>query len=221
MFARHLRHATISTAGPTNTPAYVDAGAGVNDIVDPDPDYPATNNAGDLFVMVVYCNTGSASTPSGWTQQGTATDGVVTIYVFTRDTRSAGSESGTVAVTGTGNPIQARIFAYADVATSAFVEDVDTATSATSTLNMPACTAGGNARRALCAIGCNSDAGMGSATGESGGDWTEVVAELTSGLGAGQQLQHAALSSGGTISGGSMTHNGTRAVAVSFALVGT
>lgn len=205
--------------GPTVTPSVRAADAGTNASSNPTPAYP-TNVAGDLFLMHVYCNTGAASVPSGWTQIGTAADGVVTTYVFRRDARSTGSESGTVAVTGTGSPIQARIYSIQDVATSSFVESVQTATSGTSTLNMPTVTAGGNARRAFCCIGCNSNAGMASATGESGGDWIEIAAELTSGLGAASHGQSAALSSGGAVSGGSMTHNGTRAVAVAFALVG-
>jgi len=208
-------------SGPTVTPSWIDAGAGANALSNPTPDYPATNAAGDLFVLHVYCNTGSASTPSGWTLQNSSTDGVVITYVFTRDTRSAGSESGTLAVTGTGSAIQARIHAYRNVATSAFVTGGATATSGSSTLSMPTVVAGGNARLAVSFIGCNSDSGMGSSTGESGGDWVESVAELTSGLGCGMQNQHAALATGGTLSGGSMSHGGSRAVCVAFALVGT
>lgn len=205
--------------GPSTTPSWIAAGAGENTASNPTPAY-GTNESGDLFVLHVYCNTGSASTPSGWTLVQSATDGTVTNYVFTRDTRSTGSESGTVAVTGTGFPIQARIHTFRNVATSSFTESVTTATSATSTLNMPTVTASGNARLAVACIGCNSDAGMGDATGESGGDWAEVTAEFTSGLGAGAQTQTASLSGGGSVSGGSMTHGGTRAVCVAFALVG-
>lgn len=213
----------ITGGGPTTTPSYIGSGTGVNSVSDPTPSYPA-NAAGDYFVCRVYCNTGSCSGASGWTQVGTATDGVVTIYVFERTARATGSDSGTVTFTGTGGPIQAQIDCIRNVATSGHVEDVSTATSGSNSINMPSVTAGGNHRYAYAAIGANNGLdGMASATGESGGDWTELVAEQTAGGGAGLQAQGAALSSGGTISGGSASigASSTRGVCVAFALVGT
>lgn len=212
-----------AAGGPTTTPTFVATGTGVNATSDPAPAYPS-NAAGDLFIARVYANGGTVTGAAGWTLQGSVSDGVVTIYAFTRNTRATGSDSGSVTFTASGGTFHAAIDGMRNVATSSFVEDVSTATSATNTINMPSVTAGGNHRFAYAAIGANNGLdGMGSATGESGGDWVELSAEQTSALGPGCQAQGAALSSGGTISGGSASlgAGSSRGVCVAFALVGT
>jgi hypothetical protein len=62
-------------------------------------------------------------------------------------------------------------------------------------------------RLALTFVFIDDDQAIGSFTGETGGDWTEVVAEFASATGtqACLQLQSAAMPSAGTISGGSAT----------------
>lgn len=86
---------------------------------------------------------------------------------------------------------------------------------------MPTVTPGDVNRYAFAAIGSNNgNAGMASATGESGGDWQELAAEQSSGLGDGVQGQGATLAGGGAISGGSMALNSAIGVCVAFALVG-
>ena len=210
---------STSGGGPTTTPSWIAAGTGSNANSNPTPAY-GTNASGDLFLMLVYCNAGSSSAPTGWTQQHTATDGVVTINVYTRNTRSTGSESGTVSVTASGgSPIQAVIHTFRNVATSSFVEGTSTATGG-SPLSMPSVVCGGNARLAVAAMGCNSNAGISDSTGESGGDWAKATAEFTSGVGAACCIQIASMSSGGTISGGSSTTSGSRTVCAAFALIG-
>lgn len=211
-----------SGGGPTTTPSFIATGAGVNAASDPNPSYPA-NASGDLFIARVYANGGTVSGAAGWTQRGTVSDGVVSIYVYTRDARATGSDSGAVTFTASGGTFHAAIDCIRNVATSSFVESVVTATSASNSINMPTVTAGGNARFAYAAIGANNGLdGMASATGETGGDWVELSAEQTSGLGPGCQAQGAPLSSGGSISGGSASigASSTRGVCVAFALVG-
>lgn len=208
----------LPASGPTVTPSWIAVGTGSNAFSNPTPAY-GTNASGDAFLMIVYCNGGSASAPSGWTQQASGTDGVITIYMFTRDTRSTGSESGTVTVTGTGSPIMATIHTFRNVATGTFVEGASSS-SGGSPLNMPSVVTAGPSRLACAAIGCNSNAGISDATGESGGNWAKPTAEFTSGLGAAQALQTASMSSGGTISGGTTTTSGSRSVAAALALIG-
>lgn len=211
--------------GPTDTPFFATAGTGSNALGDPTPDYPA-NTAGDLFVLQAYVQSGDTiSTPSGWTavpSTPVTNGGSNAQYLFTRDARATGSDSGTVTVVTSGsNFCQARIYAFTDVEVSAFIEDVTSTTATDGTCPGPSVTAGGNARLgALFVTSNNGNAGMAACTGESGGDWTEAVAEHTSGIGPGIQMQTADLSSGGTISGGSASVNGTNSIGIGFALVG-
>lgn len=66
---------------------------------------------------------------------------------------------------------------------------------------------GGPARLALAFVGIDDDQAVGSFTGETGGDWTEAVAEFASATGtqACLQLQTAVMASAGTIDGGTAT----------------
>jgi hypothetical protein len=174
--------------------------------------------------MCVVSIGGTVTTPSGWTlQAGPATQGTINAYWYTRDTRSTGSESGTVTVTNSASFSQAIIVAISGVATSSFSEGPGTNNGTTTTVGMPTVAATGNHRLALAAVFADAGLnGMSSATGESGGDWTEAAAEQSSGLGWAFQVQSADLASGGTISGGSQTVTGTtKWCAAGFALVGT
>lgn len=209
--------------GPSTTPSYAAAGTGDNAAGSPTPSYPA-NTSGQLFVLhALMFSSSDTLSVSGWTVVPGApiTNGTLREYVLTRDTRATGSDSGTVTVTNSGSSLCfARIYAFSNVATSSFIESFASTTAASGTIGMPSVTAGGSARLAVCFIGTNNDAGMASATGESGGDWTEAVAEHTSGVGAGIQIQTASLSGGGTISGGSAVVSGNLPIAIGFALVG-
>lgn len=173
--------------------------------------------------MRIYRNAGIAPTLAGWTQQGIVTGTGINLYVFSRDTRATGSDSGTVTVTMTGTPAIAQIDCFRNVATSSFIESVVTATAGagSTSLSMPTVTPGGTFRYAYAAVAStNGNAGMASATGESGGDWVELAPEQTSGLGDGIQAQGSSQAGGGAISGGTMVLNTAQGICVAFALVG-
>jgi hypothetical protein len=104
----------------------------------------------------------------------------------------------------------------------AAVESVATTSGALQPVNMPSVAAGGNFRLAVCFISCDDDNDIDPSTGETGGDWTEAVAEYFGGVNTMINLQTAALASGGTISGGSATlSNDDGWVTSGFAVVGT
>ncbi len=213
------RAATAS--GPAAPPTFAAAGTGANALGDPTPSYPA-NVSGDLFVLHAYVETDTITPPAGWSTQASIVNGAISHYVFTRDARATGSDSGTVTVVTSGsNLCIARIYGFRTVAVANFIESVTDTTATNGTCPGPTVAAGGVNRLGVFLVVSNGGvSGMASCTGESGGDWTEAVAEQTSGLGGGIQLQTASLSAGGTISGGSAAVNGTNAIGVGFALVG-
>ena len=81
----------------------------------------------------------------------------------------------------------------------------------------------GTDRLALQFVACNDDVAIDSFTGETGGDWTEFIAEYAepSGTDASLQLQTATMASAGTIDGGSDTIVSAGWGVVGFALIGT
>lgn len=168
-----------------------------------------TNVAGDCFVMIIAGRITSVTTPTGWTLQAGPNDqGSRKCYIFTRDTRSTGGESGTVAVTLTAASKIATIHTFRDVATSSFVEDVTTGGSASNgdTVNGISITAAGNNRLAIFAGASGDQHTWVSMTGESGGDWLQRGTLATgTGNNSSYSLQTAALDSGGTISGGTIS----------------
>lgn len=78
------------------------------------------------------------------------------------------------------------------------------ATSATCSCASPALTTIGSDRLALALVGITGNVTTTDFTGETGGDWTEALAEYADTPGT-LQLQTSALASAGTISGGSQT----------------
>jgi hypothetical protein len=228
MFARSLRRAKTPTAAGGTTPSWIAVGtADTTGTAGATPAY-GTNASGDLFVLVVAGRITSVTTPAGWTLQGGPNDqGGRKVYIFTRDTRSTGSESGTVSVTLTADSQISTIHTFRNVATSSFVEDVTTGGSAAngSTVSGISITAGGNNRLAMFAAGSGDTHTWAAITGMSGGTWVQR-ATTTSGTGSNSSyaLQTAALDSGGTVSGGSVTVNSPNNVdehsLVGFALAG-
>jgi hypothetical protein len=211
--------------GPSTTPSWIAVGtADDTGTASATPAY-GTNAAGDLFVMIVAGRLTAFTTPAGWTLQGGPNDfGGRRCYILTRDTRSAGSESGTVAVTLTANSQVSTIHTFRNVAASSFVEDVSTAGTA-SNGNGPLCpaiTAGGNARLAIFASADGNMVTYGATSGETGGTWT-LRAQWQTGTGSNCSygLYTAALSSGGTITGGAGAVAVDEHSTVGFALVGT
>ena len=211
--------------GPGTTPSFVAAGTGHNSTGDVLPEYPAVAD-GMLFAAQIYTQGGTATPIAGWSAGGPSafTDGVVTQYVYFRDERSSGSDSGPVTFpVSAGAPNMGIIYAFRDVALEDFWEAEADPTYATDGNALgPTIPTLGNARLACAFVSSNNGvSGMAAFTGETGGDWTEAVAEHTSGIGPGVQLQTAPMPTGGTISGGTAAVNGTRAITIGFALVGT
>jgi hypothetical protein len=214
--------------GPTNTPAFAEAGAGTDGTGTLSVAFPVTGlAAGHVFLLHVHVRsaTGQDPTASGWTLlAGPHSSGTPTSRQWVYGKIATGSESGSQSVTFAAGASRktARMYRFTDVA-SLTVEDVDTTAGTTQPVTMPSVTAGGNCRRAVCFIGCDDDNTIDASTGESGGDWTEATAEyLGSGLNSMVALQTAALATGGTISGGSATMSGDDDwITSSFALVGT
>lgn len=165
--------------------------------------------------------------PSGWTlrAQGAASNNMR--WVFTRNSRSTGSESGNVTIPNISvSGGQAVIHTFRNVATSNFLESITsygTVSANSSTIDAPTVAAEASHRLAVALVGRGDDAGTRvSFTGESGGDWTQVYdSNSSAGEDSGQSLQTAALDSGGTISGGSQSDGISELYHVTgFALVG-
>ncbi len=196
--------------GTTTTPSWI--AVGTRDSTGTSGSTPGygTNVAGDLFVMIIAGRITSVTTPSGWTLQGGPNDqSGRRVYIFTRDARSTGSESGTVSVTLSANSQTSTIHTFRDVATSSFVEDVTTGGSASngSTLTAPDITAGGNNRLGLFVSADGTGVTYADdIAGESGGSWV-LRDTFNNGVGSNSSygLFTAALDSGGTISGGTST----------------
>jgi hypothetical protein len=180
---------TADTAGTSSaTPAY------------------GTNQAGDLFVMIVSGRISAFTTPTGWTLQGGPNEQAGRrVYILTRDARSSGGESGTVTVTLTANSQVSTIHTIRGAALASFIEDVTNGGSAANggTLSAPTIDAGGNARLALFASASGSQVTYIEVTGESGGDW-RLRAQANSGTGSNcdQGLYSADMPVGGSVSGG-------------------
>lgn len=229
MFGRFPRvEGEAPPAGPTNTPAYSTAGAGVSGtgtlLV---PQAAASAGTRAYLQVLVRSSSGQApTTPTGWTLIAgphSTTTPTARQWVFRENANRTGSESGTLSVTFAAGSSQktARMYAVSNDSGST-VEDVDTTAGAVQPVGMPSVTAGGNCRLAMCFIGCDDDNTITSSTGETGGDWTEAVAEYFGGVNTMINLQVAPLATGGTITGGTSTlSNDDEWVCSSFAVVGT
>lgn len=205
---------SVTPAAPL--PQFIAAGPGNNSLGNLACDL-ATNAAGDLFLLQVYSQLGTASTPAGWTPVGSVTDGVVTLYVYARNARATGGEVGSVAITMTaGSPNQGRIYSCRGVALAGFVEDVTTAAAAAEPIVGPTIAPGGASRLGWFFLGANSNSGLGAITGNTGGLWVEDVGEFTSGAGAEIQAQSAPV----PVAGGSLAvPAASRVMSIAFALV--
>lgn len=194
--------------------------------------WPASVPSGKLAVLqaTVRNATSTISTPSGWTLMYGPDNGGSTVtvrqYLFRLNTLTTGSESGNVALSygsDAGVTKTGRIYLFDDVDTASSFEAGANTVGTSNSISMPSVAAGGNNRLAVACLFVSDDNAVASATGESGGDWTEAVAEFTTQLGSDGciQLQTADLSSGGTISGGATSMGASDPWGVrAFALVG-
>lgn len=194
-------------------PAYAAVGAGfANDSVTTAAvAYPSGISAGDLLLLqVVQATGGTVTTPSGWTLRSGADATPITAVQRVYSKTADGTESGnlSVGVQAQGAGTFARMYRVTgDAAGEWGFEGGGTTNGNDNSAEMPSVTTTGVDRLAVNFLAVEDDNSVGSATGESGGNWTEAVAEFTTTVGndACLQLQTAGLASAGTISGGSTT----------------
>ncbi len=222
--------ATGVSSGPTTTPSWIASGtvskAASGNLT---PAY-GTNASGDLFMCQIASYNNQYSTPAGWTLHHVRSEGdgfgnTMRNYVFSRDARSTGSESGTVTFTNTGGATggNAVIHTFRNVATSSFFEALaEVANAGAGPLSCPTVTPTDVHRLAVMFLTASSFGGsLASATGESGGDWAEGQEDNDGTTSVTTHAQTAALSGGGAISGGTVACGSIFSVnAVAFALVG-
>ena len=207
-------------------PAYAAAGAG--DAVDGgasstvNPAYPSGIVAGDLLLLqVAMTEQGepwNVNVPSGWTElhadeNGGAAGNDIRQEIFAKS--ASGSESGTLAVTmvagGADGPFMARMYrvtGWLNDATMANNFEGAAVTSGTSTtISAPSVTTVGAERLCVAFVAVSDDNALDAFTGETGGDWTEAVAEFTTlaATDGALGLQIATLATATTISGGTDT----------------
>jgi hypothetical protein len=173
-----------------------------------------TNAAGDAFILALMTRqeTAAPGTITGYTLipgADFAISSFARVRLYMRDTRSTGSETGTVSVpTVAGNCVIAAIHTFRDVALTDYIEDLTTGgeNSANTSIEAPQVDALGIHRLACAFGGATDDLTIGSFTGETGGDWVvRHTHPSTVGSDACSWLQAAALDAGGTISGGAVT----------------
>lgn len=225
MFARALMRAPTPGGGGITTPSFIAAGTGSEIASGGGNLTPAygTNAAGDCFLAVGVAYASTITDPSGWTLVfGPDTfAGNQNNYLWYRNLRSSGGESGTVNFP-LGDRGNARIYTFRNVATSSFIEAHATASSNTTAVTNPTITPAAAGRLGcLCYMGFSTAGTIVPGGTPSGGTWAEV-AEFVGSLDIFyHELQTADLSGGGAISGGDTTVGGTfQAFCHGFALVG-
>lgn len=188
---------------------YVSAGTGSGTTGNPTPAYPAGLQANDLVLLQVTVRdtTTTPTTPTGFTLlYGSDSTGTGRQWVYYKF--SDGTESGTITITiGSTVCKAARLYAFRNVATSSFIEGGGFGTGTGATISAQSVTTTDVQRLAVSFVFVNDNNVVASFTGETGGDWTEAVAEFRTSAGSDGclQLQTATMASAGTISGGSYT----------------
>ncbi len=210
--------------GPTTSPTWIAVGTADNTGTASSTPAYGSNAAGDLFVMVVAGRLTACTTPSGWTLQAGPNDlAGRRVYIFTRDARSTGGESGTVSVTLTANSQVSTIHTFRNVATSSFVVDPSTGGSAANGNGPlpPAVTSAVAHNLAIFASGDGNQIGGPASISATGGTWT-LRDEQTSATGANcaYTLYTCDLAAAGTITGGDGGELVDEHSTCGFALVG-
>jgi hypothetical protein len=147
----------------------------------------------------------------------------VTQWIYYKFSTGAESGTGTVTIANTNFDRAARMYAFRNVALTSFTEDKDILTGDSNLILAQSVTTLGSRRLAVSFVSVEDAIGVGSFTGESGGDWTEAVTEFTftGDDNLCMQLQTATMTNAGTIQNGSYDIAGTssyRGVVSSFAL---
>jgi hypothetical protein len=203
-----------ATAPAGSMPYFLEAGTG-NAIATTGAitvSYPVTNVlANDLLIMqiTVRNSTTTVSTPSGWTIIGSVQNiGSTTTarqYLFYK--LASGSESGTQSVSfGSDAAVckMGRMYRFRRNATSSPIGAVTTANGTGTAVNAPNVTVSSGNTLVCAFVAIANDDAIGSFTGETGGNWVEMVSEFTTTSGSDGCIQVQTISNPavGTISGG-------------------
>lgn len=193
-------------------PTYAAAGAGANAAAASgtiDVPWCAASAGRSAWIQLVIKDAGTdtVTTPSGWTLVRSGNIDSPTKsgmqYIFKKTTPMSGSETGNVTITITGGNDRkiARMYGF-DGSNNTDEGGAAVADNNTSVPAGSVTTSGAN-RLALHFLALFAATTVGNFTGETGGDWTEAVAEHSNV--ATLQLQTANMASAGTISGGTVT----------------
>lgn len=187
--------------------------------------------SGDLLLLVVHAraslsNGTITSIGAGWTQIGGAgvTYGGAQICRVALAWKIGSGSDTAVSVTFGGTStvrFQAQVhkFTAANGFAAVPVANVGTATTGTSTtVTVASVTPSATNQLAVAVIAAGISTTMASATGETGGDWTEPLAEAAATNGT-LAIQTSDQSSGGAISGGTLTITSANWVSVAVTLV--
>lgn len=202
-------------------PVYANSGAAsAADGADPTPGYPASISAGNLLLahLLIRNTTATATTPDGWTLiDGPDSNGASRQWIFAKS--ASGSESGSLTIDtnqGAGILAFAQIHRFTDWKNDATMANnfeglVFESSAGSTTVSDAGVTTSGADRLAVNFISLGNSLAMASFTGETGGDWTEAVAEArtTTANNGTLQLQTAGMASAGTVDGGSQTISGS------------
>src|SRR3990167_5827650 len=196
--------------------AYNNVGTGYTGTGNPTPAYPTGLVSGYLILLDVGVGyiTNVPTTPTGFTllygpDAMTYSTGFPRFWIYGKI--SDGTESGnlTVTVAGTAEKV-ARLYSFSNNAASAYNESGGHGAGAANPVPMQAVTTSINEGLAVSLVRIlNATETPGSATGETGGDWTEAVAEFA-GTSIQIQLQIATMATAGTITGGSVALSTSR-----------
>ena len=207
--------AATSTATPTPTPSttpqvtFVSAGAGSGTTGNPKPKYPTGMESGDLILLQVTVQDTSTTptTPDGFTAlysaESTSAGRQWIYYKFATGTEP---KSLTISIPGSVTKM-ARMYAFANVSLSNFVEDGSFGSGTGSEITAQSVTTSGDSRLAVSFLFVSDNNAVGSFVGETGGDWVEAVKEFKTASGSDGciQLQIAAIATSGQMTGGSYT----------------
>src|SRR3990172_2502157 len=210
-------------------PAYINAGAGVSATTSPVAvPYPTGITAGNLLILQVSVRnlTSVPTDPSGWTLlYGPDTSGTsVRQWIYGKI--ADGTESGDLSLAHDASiVVAARIYLFRSVLGTSYTEGGSTTNISGSIVYDAGVTTSGANRLAVNFVAISdNNTGITAFVGETGGDWTEAVAEYSfaTGLDGTLQLQTAAMVSSGTIDGGSYTMQAADAGIIrGFALIGS
>lgn len=215
-----MPQSTFVNAGAGNAVA---SGSGANLLLS----FPTSIVGGNILIMQVATRQGSVTinTPSGWTQIAQDLGGSTYHTLFYKI--ATGSESGSVTVSfalDSFNVAIGRIYQFTNTDNNAIYEASALGSTTSTTFSPPSITTSRPGGLALLFTMLIDAVSVAAVTGNSGGTWVEAVAEFSTTIGSDAtiQLQYAALTNAGTISGGSASDGGASGqICRGLALLGT